>query len=294
MMIPYTTPRALPEKEGRPHACVCACTPDTCAVHVQYMAPQVHGFHEGPCPPTHQPGSPPFLRKPCFKLKMAALRRHQLVGPTPGLPYYRRQNHTDQSLMQGMPTQLLRAFVPGTGVTDAWKPMERLSVQDAVSGTLDFIGSILRRIARLSAALPPVVPNAVPGPDVLLSGHEAFEQPLGLVPQLDLCMLPDAQAVRSTRHIAFDQRGYLLVKVGRRPKSRGGWLAERAHRIILWAIWGPPPAGMIRPVCMHVCNQPSCLNPDHVCWGEDGENKSDAAGLFGRQRLTSQGRFSFP
>lgn len=196
--------------------------------------------------------------------------------------------------MQGMPTQLLRSLMPGIGATNAWRPNEHLLIRDAVGNMLDFIGSTLRRTARLAAALPPVDPNAEPGPDVELSGHKAFETPLGLVPQLDLCMLPDEAAVKNTRHIAFDHRGYLLVKVGRRPKSRGGWLGERAHRIILWAIWGPPPPGMDKPVCMHVCNHWSCLNPDHLCWGEDRENKSEAADVIARQHLTRQGRVSFP
>ena len=38
---------------------------------------------------------------------------------------------------------------------------------------------------------------------------------------------------------------------------------EYAHRLVLWAYNGPPPAGT---EAVHLCNCKSCLNPAHLVW----------------------------
>lgn len=226
---------------------------------------------------------------------MVALPRHTLQGPTPGTPYYLRANHTDQSLVHNMPFQLVQSLLAGAvGATDAWAPTRHPTLQSAIQALLDFLGSVLQPVCRLKAPLPAVHGQAdIPSNDIELPGHLAFAEPIGLQPQLDMCMLPDAASVSRTKHIAFDRHGYLLVKIARRPKPRGGWVAERAHRLVLWAMWGPPPVGLLRPVCMHVCHNCSCLNPDHMVWGEDFQNKSKLADVFANQQLNNQGRVSF-
>ena len=201
----------------------------------------------------------------CFWLpvscQMVALPRHALQGPTPTIPYYLRENHTDATLIQNMPNQLLRSLLPGSQPTAAWMPARQPSIARAMTEMLDYLGSVLQPIARLQAPLPSVQPGAEPQPDVELPGHKAFALPLGLGPQIDLCMVPDAELVRGKKHLSFDRHGYLLVKVGRRSRRQGDWLIERGHRLILYSMWGPPTADIVRPVCMHACHNCRCLSP---------------------------------
>ena len=64
---------------------------------------------------------------------------------------------------------------------------------------------------------------------------------------------------------------YLHVKVGR--ISSKSHIRELAHRIVLWACYGPAPDSIVDPVVMHICSQRGavawkCLNPEHLVWGE--------------------------
>lgn len=240
-------------------------------------------------PPTHSPTRLPT------SLSMAALQalpRHMLT------PFYTSNNAQDWSgLLRSMPRKLQDSVL---GVcdrtaqpTDAWSPGQStlLSLQDAVRQLLDFIGNTLQDIAVLMSADPLAGGDA----ERLAPGHEALATPLGKEPTLEqCCMVPDEAIVRNTRHINFDKsHAYVLVKVARRPKRLGGWLQERAHRIILWAMHGPPPAGLCRPVAMHLCHNRRCINPQHLVWGEDRENRrrkvhADAAA---ERRLRQQGRY---
>ena len=102
------------------------------------------------------------------------------------------------------------------------------------------------------------------------------------------------QRAGSTRHINLDKsHKYVLVKVAWRAKRLGGWIQERAHRIVLWAFHGPPPAYLLKPVAMHLCHNRGCCNPQHLVWGEDRENrrKKAVADVAARRRLEQQGRY---
>lgn len=155
---------------------------------------------------------------------------------------------------------------------------------------LDFIGNTLQDVSVLMSADPLEGGDAVR----VAPGHEALATPLGMEPMLEgCCMVPDETIVGSTRHIKLDKRHkYVLVKVARRAKRHGGWIQERAHRIVLWAFHGPPPAGLLKPVAMHLCHNRGCCNPQHLVWGEDRENrrKKAVADVAARRRLQQQGR----
>ena len=238
---------------------------------------------------------PCALLQPSASMQLQALPRHRLTGPSAGVPYYMQSSITSWGqLVASMPPQLQRsvhgALDQSMQGTHMWEPGQPTlwSLRAAVRQLLDSIGNVLQDIALLVSA------DGRSGGEAarFAAGHAALGTPLGRVPLLDQCMVPDAALVRGTPHINFDEGGYLLLAVARRAPSLGGWLHERAHRVVLWAFFGPPPAGLRRPCVMHVCHNPMCCSVDHLVWGEDRENwqRRDLADEAARRRLQQQGR----
>jgi hypothetical protein len=143
---------------------------------------------------------------------------------------------------------------------------------------------------------PPIVNGRREGAQTKLLGSNAFKRPLGPSDNTTSpCMLPDPNLVAKCRawpvadrrqHIYFDQggipkalrnsgqhdnHGYVFVQVGRRSRNaplwehaQWGWITERAHRIVLFAHYGPARRGRglgKKAVAMHVSGNASCLNP---------------------------------
>jgi hypothetical protein len=46
-----------------------------------------------------------------------------------------------------------------------------------------------------------------------------------------------------------------------------------AHRVVCEAAHGAPPEG--KPNALHNCGNPSCVNPHHLRWGTQSENRGD-------------------
>jgi hypothetical protein len=66
--------------------------------------------------------------------------------------------------------------------------------------------------------------------------------------------------------------GYGMVAIGRHADGRQ--LNSYAHRVSYVLAKGPIPAGM---VVLHRCDQPRCVNPDHLRLGTQGDNNRDTA-----------------
>lgn len=103
-------------------------------------------------------------------------------------------------------------------------------------------------------------------------GWRCFFEPLHDESGAPVCMVYDAYKVRASKYIYVDDSGYLLLFLGV-DKSARRLVFDRGHRFVLWAMYGPAPDGISRPVAMHTCDNPACLNPEHIVWGEDKENK---------------------
>lgn len=57
-------------------------------------------------------------------------------------------------------------------------------------------------------------------------------------------------------------------------------LSEKAHRVVMLAFHGPPLGGWAsgNTICMHLCHNIDCLNPNHLKWGSKKENHSNHQG----------------
>ncbi len=82
--------------------------------------------------------------------------------------------------------------------------------------------------------------------------------------------------------MSVNSRGYGRFRVGR--------FVERAHRVSYRIHKGPIPKGML--VC-HSCDNPGCVNPEHLWLGTPQGNMDDMIGK-GRQRWVGQGGASNP
>ena len=98
------------------------------------------------------------------------------------------------------------------------------------------------------------------------------------------CMVYDVRRVKENmKDYLIHDKGYLKLVLGhslvRREvkKTRQQWSesdqvklhVEWAHRIVCWAVWGPPGEGQ---EVLHTCHNPKCLSTLHVKWGSHLEN----------------------
>jgi hypothetical protein len=66
---------------------------------------------------------------------------------------------------------------------------------------------------------------------------------------------------------------YLQIALGR---VGGKTYKELAHRLVLWAMEGPPTDPAME--AMHTCDNTQCLNPHHLVWGSHKENMAGSKG----------------
>ena len=76
---------------------------------------------------------------------------------------------------------------------------------------------------------------------------------------------------------------YLNVIIG---KKYGKAILEKAHRLMCYAMHGPPPSGH---EARHICMKTSCINQYHVEWSTTHENNLDVHKLSKARRHASKG-----
>jgi hypothetical protein len=176
-------------------------------------------------------------------------------------------------------------------------------LETALNRVLDALGAVLQEWTRMNYDVNP--------PTMMAPPRRAFFHPLLLSlaslpptsPEEVQCMPFDPTLVATSGNfLDVDGSQYMnatLAYDGRQDSELAGEargnIREGAHRLVLWAFFGPPDADMIDPVVMHYCKgQRGCLNPLHLCWGPSWENTEDAkrAGPAQHARRRIRARFA--
>jgi hypothetical protein len=78
-----------------------------------------------------------------------------------------------------------------------------------------------------------------------------------------------------------DPNGYGRIAMGRE-------LLEKSHRMSYMIHKGPIPKGL---VVMHICDNPPCVNPDHLQIGTNADNLNDSY-KKGRHKMRAGGKYA--
>ena len=197
-------------------------------------------------PPTAGPPPPPSHHYPWYTVQLGS----DLWDSTLMLP----------KLMEAVPSPGSKAWPhpPGGGAPSA-----------AIDGLLAWAGKLLLSKARGAPDMH--------GGYIRLTGKAALEKAVWPV-----CMQLDPQKIKMTNRA--ERRGrlvhrnpapYYKVRLTE-PPVNGQAVFEYLHRIILWAMCGPPDLDvLVDPVAMHSCHNGQCVNWRHLSWGERKANLQD-------------------
>ena len=153
--------------------------------------------------------------------------------------------------------------------------------QDAIRDILDAIGDVLHDGANTSPLID--------GGTFELKGHASFANPQVDENGFPACMLIDPDKIsamiagKSNRkrfpHLFWGHRGYARMKLVTVGDGKSD-IIESAHLFVLWAMFGPPGAHIVNPVCMHTCQRENCVQPLHLKHASNKENLQDRRRIF--------------
>jgi hypothetical protein len=220
-------------------------------------------------------------------------------------PYYKTTGI--EELITDMPSQMRRVYLAANPVAMAWVPLPTGAQQqlvNSITGLLDNIGGLLHHKALTRQVLGnprlPRLENKVVAGSVALASPLPPQQQGGATTDATNqgpCMLLDKTKVAATPHVWWKAGGQQYLKVGLASVKEGDGVTkptlvyEYAHRIVLWAMHGPPPANLMEPiVAMHTCHNPRCINPNHLVWGHEYSNLGNEANAHALDMMTMQCR----
>lgn len=99
------------------------------------------------------------------------------------------------------------------------------------------------------------------------------------VQKTDACWLWTGARIKSNSRLS--PYGYGTICLGTRPNGKG-----LAHRVAWTLVVGPIPKGLL---VLHKCDNPPCVNPDHLFLGTQKDNVEDCA-KKGRRNQARHGR----
>lgn len=146
-----------------------------------------------------------------------------------------------------------------------WNPFHARGRAFSLDLLLDKVGEVLESRARADEDQP----------NMLLRGCKCFARPLLDRDGIPECMLLDPKKIKAAKSVDLMKgQGYARLCLGKIKEDKRV-VRESAHRLVLWAAYGPPDPTIKHPVAMHACNNPLCVQPLHLVWGEDEFNVHD-------------------
>lgn len=251
---------------------------------------------------------------------MLLRKRHQVKKLFGGEVYYRHlrtlSNTQVTDAINCMPKQVQFSIrAPFIKATKAFKGFQEVgaSISSSIEALLDYIGQFLNQSA-LEGSFRIEGGNYIDSRNI--QGSLAIEYPPGdactadgsciqdSCLEVDLSKIPNRlpRGTAGVRHVHLDKKGYLTVQMAKRKKRHGNWIGEKAHRIVIWAMFGPQPQALVRrringrnkgAVVMHACHNSRCVNPEHLVYGSNTENlttNKEQATTHCKRRMAEQGR----
>lgn len=110
-----------------------------------------------------------------------------------------------------------------------------------------------------------------------------------LQPFMKACMHIDGAKEANAKGIyQASVGGYVQVYLG--IDEHGNPILEYAHRLVSFAIFGPPPFSTLGMQIMHTCSHRDCLNPTHLVWGTPWQNAQNSAEVYATLALEQHTR----
>lgn len=117
------------------------------------------------------------------------------------------------------------------------------------------------------------------------AGTSASEREAASEKTIHPCMLFSQAKLKGVHNFRMVPGGYVLAVIG--MKHGIGQCIEGMHRLIMYAIYGPPPEGC--SVVMHACERAMCGNPMHLLWGTQSQNLEKSRATYARLLMEQHG-----